>query len=350
MEAAEISNASEAILNAPGGGQLDVPGAAVPFVPQAVPARWPIPGAPPPAPPLPHPVDQPFYPGVDVAKGRGKPEKGTWGTKPVVDDGSVAPGMQSALARLEHLEDPCFEALHLANESFASLACTREWAHLQDTFDVEEWIPLLSSCGADHGNLQSLVLLAQCGVAGRVEANRLVWTWCHPQASNKAAYWNKPQVFQAAIRNARKSLDQPPRDHQDWQAWVPGHALGPYWEPSEKFIPTWANGKQYAGGVAPGMVTAEDHASLVQKAVAEATAGMMTMAEVEEAKKEAIKETMDALEVRKCLSHWRPWYVLSAMHENRQWSLGWWYDEKSAGEWLWWDGTTSVRGRGPWTN
>ena len=255
--AAATHQAHEAITNAPGGGALDVPGAAdpgapqwpvpgaadpgapqwpVPWIPQEVPPRWPVPGLdrPPPAPPLPHPADQPRAPGLEEPKeehqGGGKADfKGTWGTKPVVDDGSVAPGMQNALARLEYLEDPCFEALHQANETFASLACTRTWAHLRDTWDLQEWLPLLSSVGADHGNVQSLVMLAQQGVAGRVEANRLLWTWCHPQASDKQAYWNRPMVFQAAIRNARQSLDMPPRNHQDWLAWVPGHALGPYW-------------------------------------------------------------------------------------------------------------------------
>ena len=62
--------------------------------------------------------------------------------------------------------------------------------------------------------------------------------------------------------------------------------------------------------------------------------------------KEAVKETMGTLEVRRVLNHWRPWYVLSNMHESRQWSLGWWFDEAGPGEWLWWNGTESLRGCG----
>ena len=84
----------------------------------------------------------------------------------------------------------------------------------------------------------------------------MLWTWCHPSPSDKQAYRARPQVYQAAIRRARQSLDMPPQSHQDWQAWVPGHALGPYWQPSEQFIPTWAEGKQYVGDVAPGTITA----------------------------------------------------------------------------------------------
>ena len=301
-------------------------------------------------PPMHHPVDQPLYPGYEDDEQRRQPERGGFGTRPLVDDGSIQHGMQSALARLEFLGDESFDALSLANENFASLACTRSWAHLKNTMDLAEWIPLLSSVGCDQGNVQALVQLAQQGVAGRVEANRLLWTWCHPQASSRVPYQKKAQVFRASIRNARKSLGQPPLTHQDWQAWVPGHALGPYWEPKAEYIPSWANGSQWVGGAAPGVVTTAEHESLVKKAVADATAGMLTMAEAEESNKEAVRVAMQSLDVRGALNHWRPWYVLASKHENGRWSVGWWYDERGSGQWLWWDGTQSLAGRGPWTD
>ena len=225
-----------------------------------------------------------------------------YGMKPVLDDGTLA---SSPLARLEQLKDPQFERLKNESEALASLACQKQWAHLKNTFDVQDWVPLLTKVGADAANIMSLCELAQQGVAGRVEANRLLWTWCHPQSTQKTPYANKAQVFQASIRKARQSLDQPPKGHEDWKAWVPGRALGPYWEPHKDFIPTWADGKQWVGAApaAPGMMSMEEHKSLVDKAVAEAKAGMLTMAEVEEEKKKAVKDAMESLDVRSVLSH-----------------------------------------------
>ena len=253
----------------------------------------------------------------------------------MVDDGSIAPGAASCLARLEEIGDPQYEALRTANEVWASMSCTKNWAHLKDTFDIMDWLPLLVAVGADTGNVQSLAMLAQQGVAGRVEANRLLWTWCHPQASHKKPYRERPQVFQGSIRRARQSLDEPPNVSQDWKSWVPGRALGPWWEPHRDLIPTWAEGKQWVGGAAPEVVSKEEHKSLVDKAVADARAGMLTMAEVEEEKKKAVQEAMATLDVKEVLNHWRPMYLLASQHENGTWSMGWWFDERGASEWVW---------------
>ena len=58
---------------------------------------------------------------------------------------------------------------------------------------------------------------------------------------------------------------------------------------------------------------------------------------------EAVKGTMEKLDVQVVLNHWRPWSVLAGKHDNGTWSLGWW---KKDGEWLWWNGKESLRGRG----
>ena len=224
----------------------------------------------------------------------------------MLDTGNIAPGAAAALARLEEIQDPHFEALRTANEAYASLTCTKQWAHLRDTFDLQDWMPLLIAVGADHGNIVGLSQLAQQGVSGRVEANRLLWTWCHPQSSSKAQYKSKAQVFQAAIRNARKFLDCPPLASQDFKNWVPGHSLGPYWEPKLESIPSWAEAAAWVGKPkppAPGMMPLEDHKSLVDKAVAEAKAGMLTMEEVQEEKEKAVREAMESLDLPRVLRH-----------------------------------------------
>ena len=87
-----------------------------------------------------------------------------------------------------------------------------------------------------------------------------------------------------------------------------------------------------------------EHRSLVDKAVADARAGMLTMAEVEEEKKKAVSLAMETLDPKAVLNHWKPMCVLAGQHENGQWSMGWWYDERGKGEWLWWTGTELLRG------
>ena len=81
-----------------------------------------------------------------------------------------------------------------------------------------------------------LVLLAQQGTAGRAEANRLIWTWIQPKAAGSGNYAHAPAVYQAAIRNARHGVDKPPESHMDWNAWAPGHALGPHWALKADFL------------------------------------------------------------------------------------------------------------------
>ena len=318
---------------------------------------------PPPAPPGPPPAGAAFVPGFGPASAAAsEPDEEVastvpWsviegapgvGLKPVLDDGTLA---SSALARLEQLQDPQFERLKNEAEAIMSLACTKQWAHLKDTFDLQDWVPLLTRAGADHGNITSLVELAQQGVAGRVEANRLLWTWCHPQSSSKVPYENKVQVYQASIRKARQSLDMPPKTHQDWGAWVPGRALGPYWEPHRVWIPDWADGKQWVGPApeAPGTISMEEHKRLVDKAVAEAKAGFLSLAEVEEEKRKAVSLAMEKVDIPKLLNHWKPQYLLTKEYENvpGKWSMGWYFDERRQGQWIWWTGTEAIYGARP---
>ena len=194
------------------------------------------------------------------------------------------PVIRSALARLQQLGDPEFVALAERNERFIQVYRTQHWAHLRDTFHLHEWMPLLEALGCDQGNVQSLALLAQQGLAGRVETNRLLSTWANPVPGDYRNYVNAPQVYQASIRRARQFIDRPCENHQDYAAWVPGVSLGPYWVPKDEFFP--AVRRLDRGYVEP--VTLES----------------------------------------------RPYEVLSAQHRNGTWSTGWWYDD-NADTWKW---------------
>ena len=90
--------------------------------------------------------------------------------------------------------------------------------------------------GADEGNILALVGLAQQGVAGRCEANRLLWQWTKPVSPGTMGYVSGPAIYQAMIRKARQIVDAPPRCSKDWEAWEPGHALGPYWILKQEFM------------------------------------------------------------------------------------------------------------------
>ena len=199
----------------------------------------------------------------------------------------------------------------------------------------------LAAAGADTGNITSLAKLAQQGVAGRVEANRLLWNWTHPRGHSTRAYRDKREFFQSSIRRARQHLDEPPKNEKDWLAWVPGKALGPYWEPGHlDFFPVWAEAQQWVGRNDPETMSMEQHTSLVEKAVADARAGMLTMDEVEEERKKAVKAAMESqyLDVKAVLNRQKPRYLFASPMEGGKWSMGWWKDETGQGQWRWWKG------------
>ena len=73
----------------------------------------------------------------------------------------------------------------------------RQWSHLRDTFEIEHWREPLGALGADQQNIMSLALLAQQGLPGRAEANRLLWTWMKPTSLESLSYINAPMTYQA---------------------------------------------------------------------------------------------------------------------------------------------------------
>ena len=59
-----------------------------------------------------------------------------------------------------------------------------------------------------------------------MEANRLLWQWCHPKSSNMSPWHKRQQAYQGAIRRARQYIDQPPQGHKDWGCLGPWSCLG----------------------------------------------------------------------------------------------------------------------------
>ena len=60
--------------------------------------------------------------------------------------------MHSALARLQHIKDPEFDALTEKNKQFLYLA-SQNWATFRDTANIMDWWPILDALGADFGNV-----------------------------------------------------------------------------------------------------------------------------------------------------------------------------------------------------
>ena len=103
------------------------------------------------------------------------------------------PGPVAAMARLEQLQDPGFGVLWQKHVDFLALVRSERWPMLRDTTDIRQWYPVLDALGLDHGNVMSLVALAQQGVAGRTEANRLLWEWTAPSTLAKLTFGQTQQ-------------------------------------------------------------------------------------------------------------------------------------------------------------
>ena len=240
--------------------------------------------------------------------------------------------MNSALARLEELGDPEYERLAEINRRFVSLTMATQWSHLKATTNLDDWLPVLLSMGMDEQNVQSLALLAQQGHAGRCEANRLLWHWMNKVSMEGLSYIHAPSFFQKAIRNARHSIDAPPRDHKDWAAWEPGHALGPYWGVKKEFLvppgpPSTPSPHTVQGPpAAPGPVLSPaPHTVPVQVPAAP----MVTINMPGPMAAPAAAATPELPEPG------GPWHVRGVQDWiTGAWTTGWWYD-RGAGAWKW---------------
>ena len=100
----------------------------------------------------------------------------------------------------------------------------------------------MDALGCDDYNVRSLDSLAQRGLAGRAEANRLLWTWMKPTSLDSLYYRNAPQAYQAAIRNARERVDRLPLCSKDYAAWTPHETLAGNWQVLAEYAPVDASG------------------------------------------------------------------------------------------------------------
>ena len=169
--------------------------------------------------------------------------------------------------------------------------------------NLDDWTPLLVDLGFDDGVVMSLVQLCQQGVAGRCEANRLLYQWTQPKATDYKGYQRAVEVAMCSIRNAMDKVRCPPEHIQSFKAWAPGMTLGAFWQPLAEFIPMdqveqvrrdWGvHGQAFNVPGPPPVPTPAAVTSL---------------------------ESM-------------PHEVLSAQHPNGIWSTGWW--QKPDWTWAW---------------
>jgi len=120
-----------------------------------------------------------------------------------------AGGMRTALARLEQLKDPLYPLIKDNFNRFVGLE-KQNWCHLRSTVDMRDSLPILEALGADDLNVQSLANLAQASMAGRVEANRLLFNWMKPSSMEQLSYIRAPAVYQGAIRASFQDIQKPP--------------------------------------------------------------------------------------------------------------------------------------------
>ena len=234
------------------------------------------------------------------------------------------------LARLEYLQDPELPAIRQTFRNRMLSSAQERWAHLRGTTSLDDWMPFFDALNIDNEAMASLVILAQQGMAGRIELNRLLWQLVKPQAWNAPGYRDVSGYVQAAARRSFQEIHRPPDSHFDWQAWCPARALGPYWGVNLNLVPQEAAvqaAAQYgvADQITFGMVNASGLPVPPPKAPAPPGGSV------------AQSSAPPHPTAHQTLAGW-PLTVLSSQHENGIWSTGWWR-RRSDNSWQWhWQG------------
>ena len=86
------------------------------------------------------------------------------------------------------------------------------------------WHEALWLLEIDTKGQTDLFLLAQCGDAGRAEANEILWNLRTIEALD-SAYLDLSHLVSTRVRDARKVFERPPKDHLDRGTWD----WGRYW-------------------------------------------------------------------------------------------------------------------------
>ena len=133
----------------------------------------------------------------------------------------------TSLGLLRARQDPAFEYLEWQYLWSLREYATREWPLLQGGTSeeaVRSWAWALRTLELDGDAALDLFLLAGTSVAGRAEANRILWdllTDLGPRCEHRdLSCWTSAQV-----KRARRVVDRPPSWTSEWKVWTWRRAL-----------------------------------------------------------------------------------------------------------------------------
>ena len=118
-----------------------------------------------------------------------------------------------------HIHFHWYEYMYL---KFLHTCLTRDWWIIQGGHGLEaltKWYQIFEVLELDRKARRDFMLLVHSGLAGRSEANEIMWSllsyWAlQPQYKNLSS-----KVSQMILR-ARKKFDRPPRRHGDRHSWT----------------------------------------------------------------------------------------------------------------------------------
>ena len=131
------------------------------------------------------------------------------------------------LGVLKYSRDPHFRFFELLFLKRIHQLLTRHWHLMQAECDERAtalWHEALWLLEIDTKGQTDLFLLAQCGAAGRAEANEILWNLLTNEALD-SEYLDLSHLLSNRVREARRYFERPPRDHVDRGTWD----WGRYW-------------------------------------------------------------------------------------------------------------------------
>ena len=224
---------------------MNTHGAYPPPPPGGPPVGWQLPGGPPGPPPKGKgkggPGEKGKGKGGPGEKGKGKFQQApthAWWEAPAAHEVPPAPAAGggdrgaplpapayrlTSLGWLKYLEHPSFPYFEFQYLKFLHQALTMNWGHLQGGTGpaaLRMWWETLQTLELDRKAQVDLLLLAHSGLAGRAEANEILWELLS-EWGLKHDYRDLSSKCSNLVNKRRRWIDRPPAEHEDrfWWTW-----------------------------------------------------------------------------------------------------------------------------------
>ena len=125
------------------------------------------------------------------------------------------------LGILKEINDPYFRHFELIYLRFIRKLLVRQWHLMQAERDeraLKCWRQALWLLEVDTKGQVDLFLLAQCGLAGRAEANEILWNLLSECALDQS-YRDLSYPVSHQAHEARQAMERPPKEHKDRGHW-----------------------------------------------------------------------------------------------------------------------------------